>query len=470
MKYLYKIFIVLVYSMPIFLLGYLIMQNINPELNIEYSLDGKKRMAPELVPLSRLGDTGFDAFGMYIGIDKEPVYLDISIPRKYDKVAVDVEYSDLQVPVFEIGVSRNDARTAFDFISLENYTLEGLDWNKLEGNGLVLYQREKKYNNIDDFLFNHWTFGDTLVYRANSDPYITEKYNSGNTEIKFPIKKTLQVMVYHLGGKLKIEAEANKDYTLNIFKNNELVPNEEYNLFKGTYKVELIGDQETIFTNIKTNSPYVAIINGISFGKLDSPVRLYSLTSRLLFRTEEATGLQTIKIHKESIEIKESFIQYSKYFDNRLLKQIDIPNGDLEIGGTLFFINNWNLFYPIYEKFYSGINLDGINFILAKQTLPVIANSAPETAQSYDEGVVRTRKAIFDLENTPTPYNKIRFLLSLPTSNPSLSSSANSSLSSSAKAGDLVKIRGIKFNFTGEKMDLADIFYKVIKKIRDLKI
>jgi len=444
MKYLYKIFIILVYLIPVLLLGYLIMLNINPELNISYSLDGRNRMVSELVPLSRVSDIDFDTFGKYRSITSEPVYLDVSIPRKYDKVEVVVEYSDLQIPVFDIGISRNDERTTFDFVSLENNTLESLGWNKIEYGGLVLYQRSKKYDTMDGFLANPSTFRDTIVYRTDLDPYIAERYSKGVTDVVFPIKQKLQMMVYHLGGELKIDVATNKEYVLNIFKDSQLVSNGENNLSKGMYKVELIGDMETIFSHIKINSPYVAILNSINLGELKTPIKLYSTTSKLLFKTEEVSGLQTIKIDGKPLEIEQSFTQYNKNFDNRWIKQINIDKGNLEIDGTLFFIHNWNLFYPVYEKFYPEINLDNVNFILAKQNNNYL-----------DEAVVKTRKATFNLENTPTPYNKIRFLLSLPTSK---------------DMPELVKIRGIKFYFTGEKMDLADIFYKVIKKIRDLRI
>ena len=95
-------------------------QNTKPVLDIEYKIDGKTALVPEIVPTSRIGDVLSDGFGKYRVINSEPVYLDVKIPRKYDSVAIEVDYSDLNVDLFEIGVSRDETRSNFDFVTLEN--------------------------------------------------------------------------------------------------------------------------------------------------------------------------------------------------------------------------------------------------------------------------------------------------------------------------------------------------------------
>ncbi len=427
-----KKFIYIVYLLPIVFSAYLLWQNTKPVLELKYNLKIASAMVSELVPLARVGEVLKDKLGFYRIIKSEPVYIDVRLPRKYEKAEVEIEYFDLQNNIFEIGVSRDGAKKSFDFISLENKILDNLNWLRLERGGLVLYQRKLTYGSFEEFYNNPPSFEKTLIYRADAEPAVKNLKQNGATTIDFPVEKNIKMMVYHTGGKLNISVAANGNYKINVYDNSQAVLGD--NFPKGFYKVEIIGDENTVFNKISINSRYVAILDSLNLGASSKPLKIYFAGSRLLAQTKTANGIQKMSIGKDNMDVQEAATQYKKDFDSKGIKNIIIPAGNIELGGTLFFLSDKNVFYPRYENLYSEFDLKNVDFILAKY--------APPT----ESGGIKTAKAVFYLKNTDFSNGKIRFLLSLP----------------NAATGDLVKIRGIKIKFVGERFTLKKIYFKLV--------
>lgn len=432
----YKKIIYLVYFIPIVVLSYLFYQNIKPVLELEYDIKGKSAMFSQLVPLSRVGELKQDEFGYYREIKEEPAYFDIRMPRKYNKAQVEIEYEDLNNDIFEIGVSRDEARKNFDFITLENKILDKLEWNKIEQGGLVLYQRNLKYETMDDFFKNPPGFFETLIYRADATPKLGSFWARGGRSFNFPILEHIKFAFYHNGGEINFELPG---FEARIYKDGAQIDfTKEKDLKPGVYIMELTGDRGSVIENLGLDTPYVAILDGIKIGKLKYPITLYSAGSRILTKTEKKSGVQELWIGGEKLKIDEPFLQYKAISANRGVKSIYISKGDVELSGNLFFLKPNNLFYPRYEVMYPGIDLSGVNYILSKYNTP------------KNENGLKVAHAEFDIKNTPTPYNKLRFLLSLP---------------NGESSEGLVKIRSIKLRFTGEKYSFAEIFERIKKTL-----
>ncbi len=427
----------LFYLMPVVALAYLMWQNTKPVLEVRCDAGGKTRLCGELVPTARVNKIKDSlSFGASAKNDaiimEEPVYFDMKLPRKYDTVEAKIEYSDLKTDIFEFGVARDEAKKNFDFVALENKALDNLGWNKMEENGLVLYQRKSIYKNISDFLFNPSKFSETLVYRANLVPKLENMAAKGNTVIDFPVRENIKLLVYKKTGAPQVTVDADGDFNKTID-----------DLGGGLYGINLAGSEEITFKKISVDSPYAAIANKIKIGHLQKPLTVYFSGSRLLTNAYAAGGAQAIDANGQIINIERVQEQYVSIFKDIKLRPMEIPKGEVELGGALFFVNNKNIFYPRFEPFYSGANLSKINFILAKY-------SPPQT------GDIKTASIIFDISGTPTPNRKIRFLFSLPNAAPSCHS---------CEGRNLINIKNIELKFTGKNFSLKDIFGKIFKKL-----
>ncbi len=449
MNYKNKI-IYLIYLLPIIILGYLVWQNFNPVLEVRCDAGGKTRLCGELVPTARAEKTKDGAV-----IKEEPVYFDVKLPRKYDTVEAKIEYSNLKTDILEFGVARDEAKKNFDFTALENKVLDNLGWNKIEKNGLVLYQRTPAYKNISDFLSNPPKFYETLVYRADLAPKFGGMPVKGNTVIDFPVRENIKLLIYKQGGAPEIQVGAGIESDFNKIIDD---------LGNGLWRASLSGSKEKVFKKISIDSPYVAIADGIKIGELADGIKIFTPSSRILAQTETASGVQKIL----TMDIAKPFEQYAANFNDRNIKTITVPRGNIEFNGTLFFLSDKNIFYPRYEAFYSGADLSKVNFILAKYAPPISVIASPSEGAailSVDNGIAspasarvnlgtprndkstKTANAIFNITDTPTPSRKMRFLFSLP----------------NAVKGELVNIKNIELKFSGKKFGIADLWHKLFK-------
>ncbi|MBU4421476.1 hypothetical protein L6259_01485 [Candidatus Parcubacteria bacterium] len=411
----------LFYFIPVIVFGWLCYKNISPVLELEYKFGKNQPILSQLVPVSRVSESKRGAV-----VFEEPVYFDVKLPRKYDKAEIEVQYVDLKTDIFEIGVAQDEARKNFAFATLENKIFDGLGWEKIEENGLILYQRKSEYKNINDFMVNPPSFEETLVYRADVAPLIDGLRAKGNSVIDFPIKKSVKIITYSESPEIIVDAVG--EYKM-----------DKIQVAKNLFKIELAGSENTVFNRIEINSLYIAILDKINFSDLQKPQDIYLAGSRLLAKTENSGGLQELFIKRLTrpmnewkINIEEAFVPYEQIFTNRDIKKISVPKGGIELEGTIFFLNSKYLFYPRYEVFYGDVDLSEVNYILAKYTLP----------QEKDGAKINT--AIFDIKDVPTPYRKLRFLFSL----------------SGATSGEIVQINSIKIKLTGEKFSIKDIFKK----------
>lgn len=424
-KFKFKIYF-LFYLIPIAATAYLFWQNTKPVLELDCDFKKKTALCGELVPTARVA-AGSPPAGGGVLIKEDPVYFDARIPRKYDRVEAKIEYSGLEHDLLEFGVSRDESRKAFDFVPLQNKILDNLPWQKIEGEGLVLYQRKSVYKNISELKKKMPATGETLVYRADAAPPLGVLNAKGKTVIDFPVKESLRLLVYKKGGEPKVRADGD-DFKINIYPAGD-----------NLYKVEIIGNKNTVFTNIAIDSPYAAILDKIKFGALAASRTVYFYGSRILARAEAASGTQKIDVNGKIIDIDETYQQYSTILSGIKLRPIKIQRGEAELGGALFFVNNKNVFYPRYEPFYPGADLSKINFIITGYKAP--------------EGIAeKTARVSFDIKNTPAPGGKLRFIISLP----------------NAAKSELVKIKSIKLKFSGEKFTISDIWHKMFNKLFSL--
>lgn len=418
-----KKIIYLIYLLPVVALAYLFWRNTGPGLELNCDFQKKSPLCGELVPTARVvAEKGG------IVIKSEPVYFDARLPRKYDAVKMEIQYSGLTPDIFEAGVSQDEGKKNFNFAALENKVLDNLEWNEIMGGGLVLYQRKAVYKTVADFLAKPADFNKTLLYRADAVPKLGNMPAKGNTVIDFPVRESIKILVYKAGAapEARVGAGIESDFNKTI-----------EDLGGGLWRINLSGSKEKIFDKIFIDSPYAAILDKIRLGKLEHPAELYFAGGRILAMAEKAESARQIKIGGKVLNMENVLEQYGQIFENIKLRSVEIAKGEIELNGALFFLNNKNIFYPRFENFYAGANLSGIDYILARYSPPGENNG------------IKTAEAEFDIRNSVLAGGKLRFLLSFPNAQP----------------GELVSIKNIKLKFTGEKFNTKDIFKKIFNNL-----
>lgn len=119
-----------------------------------------------IVPESRLLPLNVSADGTsYASLVDEPVNFDVRLPAAFDTATVSITVAG-DPKVVEIGGLASRETWTNDLRPAANTIIDYLVWPKTAGNGLTLYQREKKFASVEDFLKNMPSSG-VAAYRAD---------------------------------------------------------------------------------------------------------------------------------------------------------------------------------------------------------------------------------------------------------------------------------------------------------------
>ena len=81
----------------------------------------------------------------------EPVFFNVKVPRLFPRGQATIVFRNPDQDLFQIGV-KNRQTWNWQYLPLENKILDKLDWFKVSENGITLWQKEKKYLSIQEFL------------------------------------------------------------------------------------------------------------------------------------------------------------------------------------------------------------------------------------------------------------------------------------------------------------------------------
>ena len=93
--------------------------------------------------------------GQPLSIIGDPVYFSLSTPRTFNQAEIIVTYRtslSADLPIIEAGVLVDKLVWRYDLKPLENRILDELDWSRISGKGLTLWQKVSTYSDIDQFL------------------------------------------------------------------------------------------------------------------------------------------------------------------------------------------------------------------------------------------------------------------------------------------------------------------------------
>ncbi len=108
-----------------------------------------------------LGDLGpevrtIEAFGKSKKIVGEPVYFSLRTPRNFNTAELVLYYRNIstEFPIIEAGILTDNVNWRYNLKPVENKVLDHLssNWPEIRQNNKVLWQREKNYNSLSEFL------------------------------------------------------------------------------------------------------------------------------------------------------------------------------------------------------------------------------------------------------------------------------------------------------------------------------
>ncbi|MCX6740929.1 MAG: hypothetical protein NTY61_00825 [Candidatus Parcubacteria bacterium] len=139
----------------------------------------------DLYPADRVNAPGTDNQGRCEqDFFAEPVYFDINIPRSFDHVRLQIYYQNASQPLLQIGLAKVGQLSdnwSFQLQPLENQAFDKLNWFKIVEGGVTLWQKNKQFDTIEQFVNNV----------PGSQRVATFYYNLTSEAVKNP-KKVIQ--------------------------------------------------------------------------------------------------------------------------------------------------------------------------------------------------------------------------------------------------------------------------------------
>jgi len=351
-----------------------------------------------------------------------------------------------------IGIRGNE-KNDFLYQPLYRDTFRDLNWNKVEADGLSLWQKEKKFNSLKDFIVNPPLDKTIASYYLSPDKLqaiktdtnkkdkntktVTETSLRGNLSVFIRVDQSpliLKVVKQDMNSydgedKLKIKvSKGGKNLAERTIADDGLV---DANLLKlksqeeiitlddidpGIYQLDLLDESNSadmLITRIEVNQSKVIFKNNI-FPLGNTPTALWTNIDNLDVITVHDVGLQTIKLDDQyDLKIDQRDKKYS--FDlreltgnkatNKIYKLVS-PKNDLIIDGNGYFAFSEEAFFlPEIiktEKLNDLDSLDGVDYLLTGYKLP------------KTEGEWFTAEAYFDLKDINVDGDTLYFSLEVP--------------------------------------------------------
>ncbi|MBU1164104.1 hypothetical protein KKA15_00905 [Patescibacteria group bacterium] len=406
-----------------------------------------------LRPQGRVLEPVMDSNGDYWqNIIDEPIYFDMRIPRHFDIAEVSLTYNNLDQEIFEFGILADKQNFIFDLrpvfnAKINNLLADKLNWSQLAENDLILFQKEKKFISIDEFVTNPPALNSIATYNFTMDSkFVLPEYNAaknnqtidsslrGNHTLLTYIKNEtlnfeflvqdvnrhvgedyLSIDVYNDGGDLVVSEFLKDDGNIsdngNMSIENKLAINEK-DLAEGLYRIEFKASNDDIFIRqIKTTQSklvfkdHIYLADDVGYKELTGQTVLYSNGYNFFASTPHIEGMQSISIGSEILRVQQTHQDFAVQTDFGI-KEITMPKNDIKITTRGLFGFSKDMFFdPAPTSLKNGLGFDEekIEYVIARYDAP------------SDNGKVQQKLIRFnDLDKYDTQDNQLHFVISLP--------------------------------------------------------
>lgn len=162
-----KLIKVIIIAIPVVILFWLASKQLalGGKMEVVYNLKTPSPFISPLRPEDRVGKISKDETGNYWqAIIDDPIYFNLIVPQKFDQATVQIIYQNKNLPIFQIGAATDLANWQYAIKPLENKILDQLTWLQIKSGEIVLWQRKKVFNTIDEFFNNTPPAGQIVVY------------------------------------------------------------------------------------------------------------------------------------------------------------------------------------------------------------------------------------------------------------------------------------------------------------------
>ncbi|PLX27870.1 hypothetical protein C0583_01375 [Candidatus Parcubacteria bacterium] len=362
----------------------------------------------KITPDTRLGESSGDT----IRIKANPVYFSLKTQRKFSQAILSLSYKDnLENGIIETGTLVDNTLWRYDLKPVENVSLSSIcdNWyKKLEGD-LIFCQRKETFVDLEEYLASSTDMNKLAVYNYDLDKkYTIELYKKSEQEknIEEAIVGQFQFYTYIKDETLEfsflvIDQNKNTDadrVDVNLYYDDVLIDNvilyddgnesdngqfseprklqiKTARLPEGVYKLELRANNDIITQKITTKQSKIAFVDSLNLAKRDKEASLYTDSSLLRVTTIYPDRLNIIRVASSSLEIQETYKQFSLELDNSIastgLKVIDIPKvGQAISGNGVFSFSSEQFFDPKIKKIDDNLDFTNIDYLIAR--VPVV--------------------------------------------------------------------------------------------------
>ncbi|MBU0613465.1 hypothetical protein KKB10_05655 [Patescibacteria group bacterium] len=460
------------------------------KLEVTYDFSDDSEYISHLEPWQRLLPPEEVNGDWFQAMKDDLVYFDVKIPRWFQAVAAEITFKNSSIPIFELGAK---ADKAGNYISapLQNKLIDELDWVKTDDEGIGLLQKYEKYADIQSFISSppqNKMIGEYYYHlnpkklfpnyiKSNRETIIDRKLRGSHTIYTYIKDEEFNLSIYKFdlnryAGMDGLEVEVFKqengekvysgklpddgdDEITGSFQSEQNISIMIPNLAEGVYRIELIGNSDTVISKIVTKQHLLVfsrnlfpIDNDEYFKELASGSKqtdLFTNSSIITFKTSHPTGIQNVLADNQILEVKELNKDF-KFLNNKGTIKLKVPNNDLSISfnGFMAFEEN-QYFNPLPDNIVgitSDTDINTLDYIIYNYSQPKTENEWLVSSASFD--ISRLYKNNDD---------NIRFRLSAPKLN---------------EVGDVINISKIKITYEKPPVTLKDLPGKIVNHIKNL--
>jgi len=141
------------------ILAWIISQNLilSGKFIAQHNFCKGSRFISYLYPENRISPVIYSDNFCYQNIFVEPAYFDVKLPRTFYQARVDLEYKNPNNNKMSLAVMKKREHPLdwnFKIKPINNKRINDLDWYYINKNGISLWQKEKKFSSIKEFVNN----------------------------------------------------------------------------------------------------------------------------------------------------------------------------------------------------------------------------------------------------------------------------------------------------------------------------
>jgi len=415
------------------------------------NLFGGKGFIGNLTPADRVEIKA----GELAKISGDPVYFSVFTPRTFSEAKVTITYRDnlaSNTPLIESGVLVDNIVWRYQLASLENKLLDNSfsGWEKIVSDNLVLWQKNKTFSDLNQFLETVKTKPETICSDGNLKTclalYNTDFISSYKVE-KIPEFQVINIPLqgahqFYFIAKAKQPLKFSFDFAdLNLDKKGDPVV---ISIYKGTdkiysntltdnfggdglgqvrnfslplsysnsssstelYKLEIKVGEDIVIKKIKEAPSALLAIERLHPVNANSlPLSFWTDSSFINLTTNNPASKQTIRFGDQDFALNESYQQFEFLNNNLGLKKVSLKKDDviLETDGVFSFSAD-SFFNPEFKK----VNQ---HFVLTPETQYVLASYQTPLKK---EDNFKQASVVLNTKDAYRENGKYSFMISVP--------------------------------------------------------